>query len=467
MHSNLRRAATYLILLLFISGCSVNRTASSLMTDARFKPLDSNSSLELIYEPSTRVVIDEHSEFFLNLDPSVHGNYKDVFIQNLTDKNISLQNEPARYVLKATDLVFIEQGIEKCILDSNSGREDCYWLNKVEISLTIIMYDHELDAKKRYTSSVSESTKLKKRFIVNGYKEGGYLYRKHDYLSIMINECFAKTAGKAAKYIKKKNKKSKRLLARNARKNKSGNSSSLLANQPAAPEFIQSKNTESTEVISAFPADAMFLEDVFFDDRNNQQYSSITYSNNQQWMGENLKAAQFQNGDTIVQSKSLKEWKYNIKSGIPSWASYNFSDDGNSECGKLYNWFAVIDDRNLAPNGWHVATESEWRELSATLGEKEVANKLKSSSDWNEKSVKVGNESPDGNGNNESGLNCMPCGQIMISQNGGYQHGWKGGWWFPRTKETKPRGITLNSNGNANYTNFNIKTGHSIRCVKD
>lgn len=36
--------------------------------------------------------------------------------------------------------------------------------------------------------------------------------------------------------------------------------------------------------------------------------------------------------------------------------------------GYLYNWFAVVDSRGLAPDGWHVPTDEEWKELETYFG---------------------------------------------------------------------------------------------------
>jgi uncharacterized protein (TIGR02145 family) len=37
-------------------------------------------------------------------------------------------------------------------------------------------------------------------------------------------------------------------------------------------------------------------------------------------------------------------------------------------CGRLYNWYAVNDVRNIAPKGWHVPTDAEWKQLEMYLG---------------------------------------------------------------------------------------------------
>ena len=36
--------------------------------------------------------------------------------------------------------------------------------------------------------------------------------------------------------------------------------------------------------------------------------------------------------------------------------------------GYLYNWYAVNDPRNIAPEGWHIPGDAEWKVLEEYLG---------------------------------------------------------------------------------------------------
>jgi uncharacterized protein (TIGR02145 family) len=44
------------------------------------------------------------------------------------------------------------------------------------------------------------------------------------------------------------------------------------------------------------------------------------------------------------------------------------NDSAIATYGRLYNWYAVTDDRNIVPEGWHVPTYNEWLTLVAFLG---------------------------------------------------------------------------------------------------
>ncbi len=112
---------------------------------------------------------------------------------------------------------------------------------------------------------------------------------------------------------------------------------------------------------------------------------------NQVWMAENLNVDHFRNGDIIPEAKSEAEWINASVNETPAWCYY--TDESNGKIyGKLYNWYAVNDPRGLAPDGWHVPSEDEWRTLlnyTAPSGSdyfEDAGTKLKSISLW-----KIGN----------------------------------------------------------------------------
>lgn len=75
------------------------------------------------------------------------------------------------------------------------------------------------------------------------------------------------------------------------------------------------------------------------------------------WMDKDLDVISYRNGDPILNAETNQDWKYACSHGIGAWCYYN----NLSSNGILYNRFAVNDYRGIAPVGWHVATETDWK----------------------------------------------------------------------------------------------------------
>jgi len=86
---------------------------------------------------------------------------------------------------------------------------------------------------------------------------------------------------------------------------------------------------------------------------------------NQIWMKKNLNILNYCNGDPIKLVSSEEEWV--MQSG-PACCYPDFNSYNGNDYGLLYNWTAVNDPRGLAPKGWHVSTDEEWKELEIFLG---------------------------------------------------------------------------------------------------
>ncbi len=93
--------------------------------------------------------------------------------------------------------------------------------------------------------------------------------------------------------------------------------------------------------------------------------SSDVTIGNQVWMGANLDVATFRNNDPIPHITDSAAWHNATTAG---WCYYNNDPVLGSIYGKLYNWYAVNDPRGLAPTGWHIPSDGEWKTLSITLG---------------------------------------------------------------------------------------------------
>lgn len=112
-----------------------------------------------------------------------------------------------------------------------------------------------------------------------------------------------------------------------------------------------------------------------------QDHEGNTYKTtqigNQTWMAENLRVKTFRNGDKILQAKTKEEWVKAGENKTPAWTYYENKQENEAKYGILYNWYAVNDNRGLAPEGWKVASKKDWHELHLGLG-KNYANQLRS-----------------------------------------------------------------------------------------
>ena len=85
----------------------------------------------------------------------------------------------------------------------------------------------------------------------------------------------------------------------------------------------------------------------------------------QTWLVGNLKTTKYRNGEPIENITLQGDWK-NASSGAYCW--YNNDITRKDKMGALYNFYAVTDPRNIAPEGYHVATDADWATLRAFLG---------------------------------------------------------------------------------------------------
>ena len=92
----------------------------------------------------------------------------------------------------------------------------------------------------------------------------------------------------------------------------------------------------------------------------------------QTWMNQNLNEPHFRNGDAIKQAQTPEEWEKAGNTCTPAWCYYNNDPKLGAKFGKLYNWYAVNDPRGLAPKGWRMAADSDWKALMVTLHKQDL-----------------------------------------------------------------------------------------------
>lgn len=191
-------------------------------------------------------------------------------------------------------------------------------------------------------------------------------------------------------------------------------------------------------------------------DNDGNTYKTIQIGT-QNWMAENLKTRKYRNGDPIPTNLSIPSW-----SATTSGAYIIYYNDtiNNAIYGKLYNWYAVVDSRNLCPVGWHAPSDAEWTILENYVGGSGVAAlKLKSTSSlWLSSNV----------ASNESGFSALGGGRCYDT---GEQYflGINGDWWSSTALSSTDayyRNMGFSS-GISNRDYIPKANGLSVRCLQD
>jgi len=177
---------------------------------------------------------------------------------------------------------------------------------------------------------------------------------------------------------------------------------------------------------------------VLFDKRDYSLYSIIKIGN-QTWMAENL--------------------RYDVPGSLnPVNSSISY--------GRLYNWNAAI---KIAPNGWHLPSDSEWNELEMALGMPAADTALQAwrGTDHGVQMKSISGWNSGGNGTNASGFNAFPAG---LYTSGSFYHLGSNAYFWSSTENSGSNAWNryLEIWSTTVYRNYNTKTyGFSCRCVKD
>jgi uncharacterized protein (TIGR02145 family) len=192
---------------------------------------------------------------------------------------------------------------------------------------------------------------------------------------------------------------------------------------------------------------------------NGYKYPSVRLGNGQEWMAENLRTSFYANGDIITNVTSVASWK-GLNSG--AWAHYENNSGYENPYGKLYNWYAVVDPRNICPTGWHVPSDAEWTALIAYLGsDVSAGGKMKTigTQYW---------QIPNQDATNESGFSALPGG--LRDESGSFGSVGEGAYWWGLTQFDDLYAYLRylsNNDGSVYSFNFDKRFGLSVRCIKD
>ena len=207
---------------------------------------------------------------------------------------------------------------------------------------------------------------------------------------------------------------------------------------------------------------------------------------NQTWMSKNLDVTRFNNGDPIPFEPNPEIWK---DLTTPAYTFYANEIDNVGTYGILYNWYALNDERGVAPQGYRLPNSGDYKDLVTHLGldilndegtpyntPNSIAESLKSLGYW---------DSPNSN-NNETCFSAVPAGFLASYDDNQYTGygglGQQAVFWTIEENTDNPEeafhfilsypSIGQDINGNLIQNNIaldkKLKTqGFSVRCIRD
>ena len=176
------------------------------------------------------------------------------------------------------------------------------------------------------------------------------------------------------------------------------------------------------------------------------------------WMAENLKSTKFSDGTRIDNVKDNTAWN---DLTTPGYCWYENDVKYKNTYGALYNWYSVNTGK-LCPSGWHVPTDAEWTVMTTFLGGERLAGgKLKESgnSHWISSNAEA---------TNETGFTALPGGNRIF--NGVFEfEGVRGSWWTSTSFDSRKawQRVMYCIYGDALRSNYYMRFGFSVRCLKD
>ena len=165
------------------------------------------------------------------------------------------------------------------------------------------------------------------------------------------------------------------------------------------------------------------------------------------WTIDNFKSQSYSNGDPIFHALGDQEYLSagNQAQGVV--CDINNDSTLSDTHGKLYNWFAVHDNRGLAPEGWRIPCEEDWLKIETHLASERA-----------------------------EGVDCTEKYNLRYSGsrgiNGAFGGHGKSGYWWRSMQESQSlmencgRRLNLNANSFEKIDGFQ-RFGFSVRLVKD
>jgi uncharacterized protein (TIGR02145 family) len=205
---------------------------------------------------------------------------------------------------------------------------------------------------------------------------------------------------------------------------------------------------------------------------------------NQTWMLENLRTTHFANGTPILKVSDNTTWG-NLGDNNTDKAYCWYSNDSiaySQSYGALYTWAAAMNGTNssssnpsevqgVCPNGWHMPSDNEWKELEMFIGmtQKQADQNDYRGTDEGKKIKEAGTDQwSSNNGTNSSGFTALPSGGRFPDSGAFAGLTTMGFWWTATEKSSTKIWVRCLFSGSKVWRNGEVKSeGFSIRCVKN
>lgn len=194
-------------------------------------------------------------------------------------------------------------------------------------------------------------------------------------------------------------------------------------------------------------------------------YYKIVKIGTQYWMAENLATQYFLDGTEIPQygSSETATWNANTTGACHVYA--NNIDDMLPLYGRLYNGYALENEKGLAPEGWEVPTIDQWQTLKTYAGSSAALYKDDTMLSW----------SNDGEGNNLTGFSALPGGYFSSAtsdaQEGADAYFWSTTIYYDALLKQNTLNTVRLNNAATGFVIYKTSGhaynfGHSVRCVR-
>lgn len=224
-------------------------------------------------------------------------------------------------------------------------------------------------------------------------------------------------------------------------------------------------------IMASFLLASCKKEKIEITDIDGNVYHGVTIGN-QIWMTENLRTTRYADGSAIPKVEEGTAWSA-LETNGEAYCWYDNNPSVNEDYGCLYTWAAATNGgsgssanpsgvQGVCPDGWHLPSEEEWKELVFHLGGYfEAGEYLKE--DGNIHWVR-GNY----HASNSSGFTALPGGSR--STVGTFYDLTNNAYFWTATDKTTESATSVglvSDNGDVKIVGSAMKTGRSVRCVKD